>query len=180
MESYQKNNFHHQTFCHFEEVSPEEILAYQSMYVSRSGSQYYFSSAGVYRISTHWGRVADCRWMLKTKFEYKNQAKKIGFATWDSFYHNNEQMALYYIHYDTRIESISIGHKEDKDYDKKAILRNAKDTQLAIQFIKDIKRNQGWIRYLDKSNPQIILNIIEDIIYHYTDTVTVKKKYLNL
>jgi len=177
--SYHKNNFYRKTFCVFEEVFPEVIINKKANYISRTGSAYYFSSSGVIRVSSHWGRVGDCRWLITSIEHYKNQSIKIGYATWDRFFLNSENLDLYYVKYDAEKTMISIGHKDDAFYDQKAVLRNAKETLLAIQFIKDINKNQGWIKHINSSSSNTILEIIADIIYHYKDTIAVKRKYLS-
>ncbi len=91
---YHKYNFHKHTFCVWQEVIPDAIIESKINYKSKSGSQYIFTETGVYRISNHWGRAANCRWRLESLKDYKNQQTKIGFALWTDFYNNDENSKL--------------------------------------------------------------------------------------
>ena len=73
MKIYHSKNFHKHTFCLWTEVSQTDFDLQKPQFISKSGSEYYFTEKGVYRISNHWGRAANCRWRLITDSEYKNQ-----------------------------------------------------------------------------------------------------------
>ena len=83
---YTKDNFHSHTFCLWKEVLMNEIKDFKINYTSQSGSQYIFKPEGLYRISNHWGRVANCHWRLVPISEFKNQKKTVAFAYWNDFY----------------------------------------------------------------------------------------------
>ena len=53
------------TFCVFQEVGIEKIENLQLQYDSKSGSKYYYSKEGMYRLSNHWGRLANSKWRLE-------------------------------------------------------------------------------------------------------------------
>ena len=63
--TYNKTNFHKHTFCIFKEVDFETIQNLKPNYKSKSGSSYFFTDQGVYRLSNHWGRAANCKWRLE-------------------------------------------------------------------------------------------------------------------
>ena len=71
---YNKNNFHKHTFCEFTEVDATTISNIEWHYKSKSGSGYCFTEQGVYRISNHWGRAANCRWRLISRASSKTGA----------------------------------------------------------------------------------------------------------
>ena len=76
IETYNKTNFHKHTFCIFQEVDFELIKNLKLNFKSKSGSSYYFVENGVYRLSNHWSRVANCKWRLD-----KNLNKQISNST---------------------------------------------------------------------------------------------------
>lgn len=66
--------------------APEEITMRFPNFDSASGSRYWYTEDGVYRLSTHWGNVATCRWTLDggAPEAYKN-VLHIGFCPWNGF-----------------------------------------------------------------------------------------------
>ena len=84
------------TFCVFIEVELSCVEELKSDYQSESGSQYFYSEKGMYRLSNHWGRLANSKWRLIDK-GISNSKIKIGFAAWDSFYPDNDYELLYYL-----------------------------------------------------------------------------------
>jgi hypothetical protein len=99
MKTYNQNNFHKHTFCLWKEVSPADFEVQKPQFKSKSGSEYYFTTEGVYRTSNHWGRAANCRWRLVSQGNYKSQHTIVGFAKWTDFYPNDETAKLFFIQY---------------------------------------------------------------------------------
>lgn len=155
---YQRNNFYRNTFCVFE-ITTIEITQFD--YVSRKGSAYYFTSEGVYRQSNHWGRVGNCRWKLIGNHKMQNQY--IGFASWDSFYPNSENEAVFYIQ--KTENGYDYNHYLSPQYDGKAVLRTAKDVRQALKKIKEIDEPK-WAKYYPQIdfNQELKTNIIQQII----------------
>jgi hypothetical protein len=77
------------TFCVFKEVLSDKIENLKIQYDSKSGSQYYYTEKGMYRMSNHWGRLANSKWRLEPLEPQTASKFKIGFAAWDSFYPDN-------------------------------------------------------------------------------------------
>jgi len=99
--TYNKNNFHSHTFCIFQEVGLEELQNLSLNYKSKSGSCYYFTKTGVYRLSNHWGRAANCKWrLINDKDNINSNRTKLGYANWSDFYPDNDYEKLYFIKVD--------------------------------------------------------------------------------
>lgn len=149
MKKYTALNFHKHTFCLWKEVSRSDFELQQSQFKSNSGSEYYFTEEGVYRISNHWGRVANCRWRLLPLSDYKNQYTKIGFANWTDFYANDENANLFFIQVNWEQKTADFFHKDMPFYDGKATLRNASETAKTLKKINLILNDDSWAKYLD-------------------------------
>lgn len=94
---YNKTNFHQHTFCVFQEVLLVEIQNLNPNYKSKSGSSYYFLEMGVFRLSNHWGRAANCKWRLESNTTQSTNRTRLGFANWTSFHNDNDIEKLYFI-----------------------------------------------------------------------------------
>lgn len=149
MKKYHSKNFHKYTFCLWKEVSRSDFDLQQSQFKSKSGSDYFFTEEGVYRISNHWGRVANCRWRLLPLSDYKNQRTKIGFANWTDFYANDETANLFFIQVNWEQKTSDFFHKDMPFYDGKATLRNASETAKTLKKIKLILNDDSWAKYLE-------------------------------
>lgn len=149
MKKYHCKNFHKHTFCLWKEVSQSDFELQQSQFKSKSGSEYFYSDQGVYRISNHWGRVANCRWRLLPLNDYKNQHTKIGFANWNDFYTNDETANLFFILVDWEHKIADFFHKDMAFFDGKATLRNASETAKILKKIKLIFHEDTWAKYLE-------------------------------
>jgi hypothetical protein len=72
------HNFHDATRAVFEEVSLEVIRERQPDFISASGSMYWRTARGVYRLSNHWGLgIRSCDWYLRRR----NGTKDEGYST---------------------------------------------------------------------------------------------------
>ena len=155
LKKYNKTNFHKHTFCEFTEVDAVTIPNVDWHYKSKSGSGYSFADEGVYRISNHWGRAANCRWRLisnsKTSSNSKinNGENRIGVAKWIDFYPNNETENFFYVEVNFDTKEVTFQHKYNPNYDGKAFLRNASETAKVIRQIKEILESDTWAKYLD-------------------------------
>jgi len=149
LKNYRQNNFHKHTFCLWEEVSQADFELQKSHFKSKSGSEYFFTEEGVYRISNHWGRAANCRWRLIALENYKNQETKVGFAKWIDFYPNDETTNLFFIQINFDKKIVDFFHKEIPFYDNKATLRNASETTKTIKIIKQVLNEEDWAKYLE-------------------------------
>ena len=144
---YNKYNFHKHTFCEFVEINSTEIQGIEMDYKSKSGSGYCFTKEGVYRISNHWGRAANCRWRLISGIKSPNQKERIGYAKWSDFYPNNDLEKLFYIEVDFEKKEVTFQHKSNPKYDGVAVFRNASETAKIIRQIKELLIDDQWAKY---------------------------------
>lgn len=179
MKYYNSKNFHKHTFCLWQEISFSEIENLSIKHKSKSGSQYIFTETGVYRISNHWGRVANCRWRLLPFENYKNQQNKIGFASWNDFYPNNEDEKLFYIKVDFDTQEVNFFHKFSPDYDGKATLRNAGETSKTIKIIKEILTDTSWAKYLNFEDINVLRKeMINQLLITDKSFIELKKEFM--
>lgn len=161
---YTRYNFHNHTFCIFKQVDWSVLHDLKPNYKSPSGSRYYFTEQGVYRVSNHWGRAANCRWRLAVNKEYKNQKEVCGFALWTEFYPNNETEKLFYISVDWMANQAQFFHKGDLNYAGQ-LLRTANETAKRIQKINEVLQEDKWKKYLDVYDEELAKqNCIELLI----------------
>jgi hypothetical protein len=175
---YNKHNFHKHTFCEFREVSFSEVENTKPSYKSKSGSIYYFSNEGVFRVSNHWGRAANCRWRLLSNEKIKSQTEKCGFANWTDFYPNNETEKLFYIEVNWETEEINFQHKSNPNFNNFA-LRNANATAKRIQTIKEILQTESWAKYLEYEDISILRKeITNQLIHSEIPFLKIKQQFL--
>lgn len=155
IKKYTRFNFHKHTFCDFKEVSNDAISNLKLAYTSKSGSSYYFTEKGVFRVSNHWGRAANCRWRLISNEEKVNQSKRIGYADWTDFYPNNETERLFYIVIDWENKTVIFQHKLNPNFNNE-ILRSATETAKRIKQIKEILNDDNWTKYLEVDDLEIV------------------------
>ena len=188
---YNKFNFHKHTFCVFKEVDFSDIKDMKPSYISKSGSSYYFTEDGLYRVSNHWGRAANCRWKLEassiimsnTGLVDKNLKQvqiKIGYAKWTDFYPNNEQENLFYIQVDFDAKTVDFNHKNNPNYDGNSICRNASETAKRIKICKEVLLENKWYKYLEYNSIELLkIEIINELLTTNNSFIEIKKKYLS-
>ena len=148
-------------------------------YKSKSGSQYIFSSDGLYRISNHWGRVANCHWRLIPLDKFKSQKTIVGFANWTDFYSNNDNSKLFFIKVDFETNEVNFYHKLSLENQEKVVLRNAKETAKTIQTIKMVLNEKDWAKYLKYDDLDILRKeILNELVNSENSFLVIKKKYL--
>jgi hypothetical protein len=172
--TYNKTNFHKHTFCIYKEVCLTEIASLQLGYTSKSGSSYYFTEKGLYRISNHWGRAANCRWRLLPLESGSPSKIKVGYANWSDFYPNNENDNLFYIVVDWNTNEVSFQHKHNPEYDGKAQLRNASETAKVIRHINEVLTTEHWAKYL---NFEMITELRKEVV---TQLITSNDSFLDI
>tara|TARA_R110000850_G_scaffold276645_3_gene419418 strand:+ start:46152 stop:46739 length:588 start_codon:yes stop_codon:yes gene_type:complete len=189
---YTKYNFHKHTFCVFKEVDSTTIQNLKPDYSSKSGSSYYFTDEGLYRVSNHWGRAANCRWKLDSsevkssisnnslvEINLKQVQVKVGYAKWTDFYPNNEQENLFYIEVDFEAKSVDFQHKNNPNYDGKLICRNASETAKRIKICKEVLQEDKWSNYLVFNFiEEIRKEVIRELLYTNTSFIGIKQNYL--
>ena len=176
---YNKLNFHSYTFCIWKEVLFNEINNVKISYKSKSGSQYIFSSDGLYRISNHWGRVANCHWRLIPLDKFKSQKTIVGFANWTDFYSNNDYSKLFFIKVDFETQDVNFYHKLSTAIQEKIVLRNAKETAKTIQTIKMVLNEKEWAKHLKYQDLEVFrMMIVNELIYSEKRFIEIKRQYL--
>lgn len=178
----------------FKEVNNEAIKNLEPNYTSKSGSSYYFTKEGLYRVSNHWGRAANCRWKLDSSLNSniglveKNLKQvqieqvqiKVGYANWSDFYPNNEQENLFYIQVDFEAKTIDFQHKANPDYDGELMCRNASETAKRIKICKEVLQEDKWSNYLVFNSIETIRKeVIRELLYTNTSFLMIKKHYLS-
>ena len=88
------------TFCIFHEIDQKVLENLILSYKSESGSSYYYTETGMYRLSNHWGRLANSKWRLIALTPESISKTKLGFASWNTFYTDNNHELLYYLEFD--------------------------------------------------------------------------------
>ena len=183
LKKYNKTNFHKHTFCEFTEVDSDLIPNIDWHYKSKSGSGYCFTEEGVYRISNHWGRAANCRWRLISNSRANSSSKinnclhRIGYAKWTDFYPNNETENLFYVQVNFDTKEATFQHKDNPNYDGIAVFRNASETAKVIRQIKEILESDAWSKYLDFDDlEQLRKKIIQKLITDHQSLATIKKE----
>lgn len=178
MKIYSQKNFHKHTFCLWQEVSFDDIKGLDKNHNSKSGSGYIFVENGVYRISNHWGRVANCRWRLLPLENYKNQQTKVGFASWNDFYMNDEVSKLFFINVDFATNEIHFFHQLSEKYDGKKTLRTASETSKTIKIIKEIMTETSWSKHLEFDDLNVLRKeVIFKLLHTDNSFATIKKDY---
>ncbi|GGA74222.1 hypothetical protein GCM10008015_13660 [Flavobacterium palustre] len=153
------------TFCVFHEVLPDAIDGLKVQYESKAGSSYYYTPEGMYRLSNHWGRLANSKWRLIAMESETASKFKIGFAKWDCFYPDNATEKLYYIAMDQDKNTVNYQHKMNPDYNQKAVLRNSADTTKRIKQIRNLLELTSWAKYFDCDDISLLRKlIIEELI----------------
>ncbi|MQP23671.1 hypothetical protein GFJ94_01155 [Flavobacterium sp. LMO8] len=154
-------------------------------YKSKSGSGYFFTDEGVYRISNHWGRAANCRWRListtsasaSSSSKINNSQHRVGFAKWTDFYPNNETENFFYVEVNFETIEVMFQHKNNPKYDGKAVLRNASETAKVIRQIKEILESDTWAKYLGYEDLEALRkDIIQKLITTNLSLQTIKKE----
>jgi hypothetical protein len=154
------------TFCVFQEVLPDQIENLKVQYDSKSGSKYFYTKVGMYRLSNHWGRLANSKWRLKPMEPETDSKFKIGYAAWDEFYPDNAEEELYYLEVNFSNNTVNYQHKNNPDYDSKPILRTSFETTKKIKQIRNLLTLTSWAKYFDYDDIEVLRKtIIEQLVY---------------
>lgn len=177
--AYHRNNFHKHTYCVFEQVGAEAIHELKLSYQSASGSQYYFTEQGVYRVSNHWGRAANCKWRLQSDGAITEHRTKIGFARWDWFYRDNDFEKLYFISFDAASGHVHYAHKDSPKFQPHFVLRTAAQTTQIIKSIRQLLTTDAWAKHLNHQNiDDLRSQIMEQLITTELSLSEIKRKFL--
>lgn len=153
------------TFCVFHEVLSDAIEGLKIQFKSKAGSSYYYSQEGMYRVSNHWGRLANSKWRLVAMEPETVSKYKIGFAKWDCFYPDNAIEKLYYLEMDYAKNTVHYQHKNNSDYNQKAILRTSLETTKRIKQVRNLLELTSWAKHFDCDDISLLRSlIIEELI----------------
>jgi hypothetical protein len=187
IKTYSKTNFHKYTFCIFKEVDVDAIKDLKLNYKSKSGSCYYFVESGVYRLSNHWSRVANCKWRLVSNssvtlsaVEVPNSNRtKLGYASWADFYSDNDVDKIYFLEADYESKSVNFYHKQSSNYSSDKVLRSSSETTKLIKQIRTLFEETAWAKYLNEDNIDILRKeIIEELIHSNQSFQEIRRRYL--
>lgn len=143
-----------------------EIEGLLVQYASKSGSSYYYTKVGMYRLSNHWGRLANSKWRLEPLEPESKSKFKLGFAPWTSFYPDNALDELYYIEMNYVKNTVNYQHRNNPDYDKKAILRTSFETAKKIKQIRNLLNLTSWAKYFEYDDLNLLRKeIIDELIF---------------
>lgn len=166
------------TFCVFHEVSIDSILGLKIQFDSKSGSKYYYTKLGMYRFSNHWGRLANSKWRLEPLESATDSKIKLGFASWDAFYPDNALEELYYLEADYKKKIVNYQHKNNPNYDKKAILRTSFETTKRIKQARNLFNLTSWAKYFDYEDLDVLRQkIIDQLIFTNKPLEDIKKDF---
>jgi len=168
IKTFNKTNFHKYTFCIFKEVDLDAIKDLKLHYKSKSGSCYFLVENGVYRLSNHWSRVANCKWRLVIDNINENRDGnriKLGFAEWKDFYADNDVEKLYFLEADYASKTVNFYHKQSSNYSPIKVLRSSSETTKLIKQIRTLFEETAWAKYLNEENiDDLRKKIIEKMI----------------
>jgi hypothetical protein len=169
--------FFKNTFCVFNEIMDPDIQKQKYDYESKSGSCYYFTKVGMYRLSNHWGRLANSKWRLEPLEKETSSKFKWGFAPWTSFYPDNAEEELYFIQPNFSNNTVNYQHKNSPEFDNKAVLRNSFDTAKKIKQIRNLLTLTSWAKYFEYDDLQELRKeIIQEMVYSNTSLEEIKRK----
>ncbi len=165
------------TFCVFNEVSIESINGLEIQYQSKSGSCYYYTETGMYRLSNHWGRLANSKWRLITTEPETVSKRKLGYANWDDFYPDNKTDKLYYLEVDYDKYTVNYQHKNNPKYDGKSVLRTSIDTTKKIKQVRNLLGLTSWAKYFEFDDINCLRKrIIDELIFTEKTLDEIKKE----
>lgn len=154
------------TFCIFNEIDSTIIRGLIPNYKSEAGSHYFYTEEGMYRLSNHWGRLANSKWRLIAMEPETPEKTKLGFAKWENFYPDNDFENLYYLEADFSKLTIIYQHRNNPDFDKKSVLRNSVETAKRIKQARNILTLTNWAKYYQNQNiDELRQFVVNELIY---------------
>ena len=119
----------------------------------------------MYRLSNHWGRLANSQWRLIPLEIETNSKFKLGFAEYESFFPDNDVDELYYLEYNIQKREINYNHKQNLEFDRKAILRTTFETRKKIKQARNILTLSSWSKYYETDIENLRNEIINELIF---------------
>jgi len=154
------------TFCVFQEVDANSVEGLIPQFQSKSRSSYYYTEKGMYRLSNHWGRLANSKWRLLPMEPESASKFKLGFAAWEDFYPDNATDKLYYLEMDYKSNTVLYQHRNNPSYDNKAVLRTGFETTKRIKQVRNLINLTSWARHFEYEDINVLRKkIIDELIY---------------
>lgn len=166
------------TFCVFQEVLPEKIKGMPIQYESKAGSKYFYTEEGMYRLSNHWGRLANSKWRLEPMEPETDSKTKLGFANWNEFYPDDAEEEIYYLEANYVKKTVQYQHKNNPNYDKKAILRTSFETAKKIKQIRNLFALTSWAKYFEYDDLEELRSTIINALIFTNKTLEEIKREL--
>jgi hypothetical protein len=167
------------TFCVFQELPLDSLEGLKVQYESKSGSSYYYTKVGMYRLSNHWGRLANSKWRLEPMEPESESKTKLGFAPWTRFYPDNAVEELYYLEMNYSNKTVNYQHKNNPDYNGKAILRTSFETTKKIKQIRNLLNLTSWAKYYEYEDLDVLRKeIIEQLIFTNKTLEEIKRELI--
>lgn len=170
---YNSTNFFKHTFCEFHQVD-DFSFPVNCNYKSKSESKYYYTEEGVYRKSNHWGRVANCRWKLIAKNNYKNQNEVIGFAKWTDFYPINSDEKRFFILVDFENKTVKLKPKTETSHQ---YLYSYSEALNRIKQIQQLLKNDKWATHFDMETDILRVKVISKFITSNHTLLEIKRSF---
>lgn len=165
------------TFCVFQEVDKNALEGLEVQFESKSGSSYYYTEIGMYRLSNHWGRLANSKWRLEPLEPETVSKTKLGFASWEAFYPDNAEDKLYYLEVNYEKNTVNYQHKNNPKYDKKAVLRTSFETTKKIKQIRNLFNLTSWARHFEYDDLDALRQrIIQELIFTHKTLDEIKRE----
>lgn len=165
------------TFCVFQEVDKNALEYLEIQFQSKSGSSYYYTEIGMYRLSNHWGRLANSKWRLAPLEPETASKTKLGFASWEAFYPDNAEEKLYYLEVNYEKNTVNYQHKNNPDYDNKAVLRTSFETTKRIKQIRNLFNLTSWAKHFDYDDLDLLRKkIIQELIFTHKTLDEIKRE----
>lgn len=172
-----KNNFFESTACNWKQVNDK--LEKDPDYTSDSGSKYWYTDKGVYRLSDHWGfGVGSCDWLLNEDPELSwrdESGKRLGYADFSEFKDtsNNSFPEIFEI---LTEKDANIGDKDQGSLVTYYNYRSDKD-ELPTDFMQDTVYNapietQIYSNSAEDSTQSI--NVVDKVTENVVDSITEK------
>ena len=176
---YPKPNSFKNTFCVFHELPLTAIEGLSIQYESKTGSLYYYTKEGMYRLSNHWGRFANSKWRLVPMEPETSSKTKLGFALWTDFYPDNAIEKLYYLEANFEKKTVQYQHKNNPQYNQKAILRTSFETTKRIKQIRNLFELTSWAKYFEYDDLDALRQkIINELIFTEKSLEEIKREQL--
>lgn len=112
-------------------------------YDSKSGSQYFYTKEGMYRLSNHWEKLKPQQQMeigtIGTRWRWNSQwiqNLKLVLPPGTNFIPTMPRKGLYYLEVNYVKNTVNYQHKNNPNYDNKAILRTSFETTKKIKQIE--------------------------------------------